>query len=154
MWELPPGSDGVVPAMPMEPEYRFTRTRLENGQLEIRIVSPGTPTDPDVDLEGAHARKETTRWLLSVASGLASACGLDLAEAFYLIHASVLDNVDQETILRTIRQERCTPETLSAEPPAGVDPEILRIQLADLLDSGVVYLDGHLKCAGDNSGRD
>lgn len=137
--------------MPIQqPEYRFTRTRLENGQLEIRIVLPAVPADPDTDLHGPAARKETSRWLLSVVSGLASACGMDLTEACYIIHASVVDNVDQETILRTIRESRCTPETLSADPPAGVDPEILRILLADLLDCGAVYLDGHLKCAGDN----
>lgn len=137
-------------AMPIQrPQYRFTRTRLENGLLEIRIILPGV-ADPDVDLQGAAARKETSRWLLSETSRLASTCEMDLTEACCIIHASVVDNVDQETILRAIREARCTPESLSAEPPAGVDPEILRILLADLLECGAVYLDGHLKCAGDN----
>jgi len=138
--------------MPIQrPEYRFTRTRLANGQQEIRVVLPATSADePDIDLRDAEARKETSRWLLSGASSLARACGFDLVEPFYIIHASIVDTVDQETILRTIRERSCTPESLAAEPPAGVNPEILRILLADLLDSGAVYMDGHLKCAGDN----
>jgi hypothetical protein len=132
-----------------EPEYVFKRTRLENGQTEIRIVMPPTE-DPEVELRGADARKETSRWLLSIASGLATACGIEIQETFYIIHAAVADNVDQETILRTIREKRCTPESLAADPPGDIDQEILRILLADLMDSGVVYLDGHLKCTGDN----
>lgn len=137
--------------MPIQqPEYRFQRTRLANGQTEIRIVMPSSPTDPDVDLRGADARKETSRWLLSIASGLATACGMGLQEAFYIIYSAVVDNVDQETILRTIREQRCTPDSLAANPPSGIDSEILRILLADLMDSGTVYLDGHLRCAGDN----
>lgn len=133
------------------PEYRFTRTRLANDQQEVRVVLPATSADePDIDLQDAEARKETSRWVLSMASGLARARGMDMVEAFYIIYASIVDTVDEETILRTIREGPCTPESLAAEPPPGVNPEVLRILLADLLDSGAVYMDGHLKCAGDN----
>jgi len=137
--------------MPIQqPEPQFKRTCLENGQVEIRIVMPATSADLEVDLRGAEARKEMSRWVLALASGLATVCGLDLTQPLYMIHAAIIDNVDQETILRTIREKRCTPETLVSDPPDDLDPEILRVMLADLLDSGVVYVDGYLKCAGDN----
>jgi len=131
-------------------EYQFKRTRLENGQLEVRIVMPARTTDSDVDLHGASARKETSRWVLSIAYGLAKSCGINLLETFYLIHTAIMDTVDQEVIIKAIREKPCTPESLVADPPADVDPEILRVLLADLIDSGTVYVDGHLKFSGDN----
>jgi hypothetical protein len=131
-------------------EYQFKRARLENGQVEVRIVMPARTMDVDADLLGASARKEMSRWVLSIAYGLGKACGINLLETFYLIYTAIVDSVDQEIIIRAIREKPCTPESLVADPPADVDPEILRVLLADLIDSGTVYVDGHLKCSGDN----
>lgn len=131
-------------------EYQFKQTILENGQLEVRIVMPARPADMETDLRGAPARKEMSRWVLSIAYGLGKICGMDLLETFYLIYTAVVDSVDQELIIKAIREKPCTPESLVADPPADVDPEILRVLLANLIDSGTVYVDGHLKCSGDH----
>lgn len=111
---------------------------------------PSTSADTDVELLGADARRETGRWVLSLTGALAKACGIDLGETPYIIYAAIVNKLDQEMILRTIREKRCTPETLAIDPPGDIDPEMLRILLAELLDSGAVYVDGHLRCAGDN----
>jgi hypothetical protein len=136
--------------------YRF-KTRLLGKEhmlgedhVEVTFVMPCPPDHEMLDLEGAEARKATARWLLASVGGIAKACGVDMMEMLFQLYGEAAFSIDHETLIKTIRETRCTPESLMANPPGGMDPEDVEEVLQHLMDSQAVRLDGYLKCSDDN----
>lgn len=130
--------------------YRFKTRMLDEEHVEVTIVMPCPPGHEIMDLDGAAARKGAARWLLSAVGGIAKACGMDILEMMFQVYGEVSFSVDYETLIKTIRETRCTPESLLANPPESMVPAAVEDVLHELMASQVVHLDGYLKCSDDN----
>jgi hypothetical protein len=130
--------------------YRFKTKMIDADHVEVTITLPSPTPHSEIDVEEQEARKETARWVIAATLGMAKVVGVDITEPLADVYADVSFALDREVILKAIRTRRCTPESLQANPPGGLDPDVVPIVLEYLFDTHAIYLDGHLKCSGDN----
>lgn len=131
-------------------DFRFKSRMIDADHVELTIVVPSPQPHEEVDLEGPIARKTAARWVLGASSGMAKTIGEDLTEELGEVYATLAFSVDRDCVLKAIRTQRCTPESLRANPPEGLDAEAVDLVLEYLLESQSIHLDGHLKCTDDN----
>jgi hypothetical protein len=124
------------------PTYLFSAVTNDDGTVEVSIRLPSSAhAQPNISYEGAEARKAAVQWICSSAVTIAKVCGVDMQDLMLEVYADTADQIDCETLIQVISEKPHTEESLSSNPPEGIDTETAKLLIEAMIEAGAITLD-------------